>query len=128
MKPLTDRLLNEVVDRLRSKSLELFTSLAVWSTDLVTVEVHKGNKGLGLSVLDYQDPLHPKNTVIVVRSLVPGGAAAMTGSIVPGDRILSVNNVDLTHATLEKAFNALKMAPKGTVKIELAKPLPLVDD
>lgn len=50
----TERLLAEVADRLRSRSLEPMSSMAVWSTDPVFVEVQKGQKGLGFSVLDYQ--------------------------------------------------------------------------
>ena len=42
-------------------------------------------------------------TVIVIRSLVPGGVAAWDGRIVPGDRLMFVNNVDLSHASLDEA-------------------------
>ena len=37
------------------------------------ITLNKGDKGLGFSILDYQDPLNMSETVIVVRSLVPGG-------------------------------------------------------
>ena len=39
------------------------------------ITLNKGDKGLGFSILDYQDPLNMSETVIVVRSLVPGGVA-----------------------------------------------------
>jgi multiple PDZ domain protein len=42
-------------------------------------------------------------TVIVIRSLVPGGVAAWDGRIVPGDRLMFVNDVDLAHASLDEA-------------------------
>ena len=42
-------------------------------------------------------------TVIVIRSLVPGGVAAWDGRIVPGDRLMFVNSVDLSHASLDEA-------------------------
>lgn len=70
--------------------------------------------------------MHPSDTVIVVRSLVPGGVAAVDGRIVPGDRLLYVNEVDLaSNASLEKAVAALKSAPRGIVRLGIAKPLPL---
>ena len=68
----------------------------------------KGEKGLGFSILDYQDPLNMTETVIVVRSLVPGGVAQVDGRIVPGDRILHVNQIRLEHASLDTAVQALK--------------------
>ena len=62
---------------------------------------------------------------IVVKSLVPGGVAHQDGRLVPGDRLLFVNDVWLENATLEMAVEALKGAPRGPVRIGLAKALPL---
>ena len=72
------------------------------------ITLNKGDKGLGFSILDYQDPLNMSETVIVVRSLVPGGIAQLDGQIVPGDRILHVNQVCLEHVSLDTAVQALK--------------------
>jgi hypothetical protein len=72
------------------------------------ITLKKGDKGLGFSILDYQDPLNMSETVIVVRSLVPGGIAQLDGQIVPGDRILHVNQVRLEHVSLDTAVQALK--------------------
>jgi C-terminal processing protease CtpA/Prc len=47
-------------------------------------------------------------TVIVIRSLVPGGVAAWDGRIVPGDRLMFVNDVDLAHASLDEAVQVLQ--------------------
>jgi multiple PDZ domain protein len=66
-------------------------------------------------------------TVIVIKSLVPGGPAHVDGRIVPGDRLLWVNETSLTNASLEQAVQALKHAPAGPVVLGVAKPLP-VDD
>lgn len=71
-----------------------------------------------------QDPLHPSETVIVVRSLVPGGVAQQDGRIVPGDRLLFINAVDLSNASLAEAVAALKAAPLGLVHLGIAKPIP----
>ena len=98
---------------------------AVWITYSLLI-IFSGDKGLGFSILDYQDPLCTSETVIVVRSLVPGGVAHLDGRIVPGDRIIFVNHVLLEHASLDTAVQALKGAPFGTVRIGIARPL--VDD
>ncbi|XP_058551322.1 multiple PDZ domain protein isoform X3 [Neofelis nebulosa] len=99
--------------------------LAMWEADVQHIELEKGNKGLGFSILDYQDPIDPASTVIVIRSLVPGGVAEKDGRLLPGDRLMFVNDVTLENSSLEEAVQALKGAPSGTVRIGVAKPLPL---
>ncbi|CAK7292749.1 Multiple PDZ domain protein [Vulpes lagopus] len=99
--------------------------LAMWEVDVQHIELEKGNKGLGFSILDYQDPIDPASTVIVIRSLVPGGIAEKDGRLLPGDRLMFVNDVNLENSSLEEAVQALKGAPSGTVRIGVAKPLPL---
>ncbi|XP_052777213.1 multiple PDZ domain protein-like isoform X10 [Mya arenaria] len=109
----------------KSRSLEPLSGLAMWSEEPMVIELRKGYKGLGFSILDYQDPVNPGETVIVIRSLVPGGVAQMDGRLVPGDRLMFVNDVNLESATLDEAVQALKGAEKGVVQIGVAKPLPL---
>ena len=100
----------------------------MWNSEKETVELVKADKGLGFSILDYQDPQDPKETVIVIRSLVPGGVAQADGRLAPGDRLLSVNEVNLTHASLDEAVQALKGAPVGVVGIGVVKPLPIEEN
>ncbi|NWR74393.1 MPDZ protein, partial [Centropus unirufus] len=100
-------------------------SLAMWETEVQEIELQKGSMGLGFSILDYQDPVDPANIVIVIRSLVPGGVAEQDGRLLPGDRLMFVNDINLENGSLEEAVQALKGAPAGTVKIGVAKPLPL---
>lgn len=69
--------------------------------------------------------MNPNETVIVIRSLVPGGVAQQDGRLIPGDRLLFVNDINLENASLDAAVQALKGAPKGVVRIGVAKPLPL---
>ncbi|KAK2495329.1 hypothetical protein MC885_018470, partial [Smutsia gigantea] len=99
--------------------------LAMWEADIQHIKLEKGSKGLGFSILDYQDPVDPVSTVIVIRSLVPGGIAEKDGRLLPGDRLMFVNDVNLENSSLEEAVQALKGAPSGTVRIGVAKPLPL---
>ncbi|XP_077201171.1 multiple PDZ domain protein isoform X17 [Paroedura picta] len=101
------------------------SSLAMWETEIQQIELEKGSMGLGFSILDYQDPVDPANTVIVIRSLVPGGVAEQDGRLLPGDRLMFVNDINLENGSLEEAVQALKGAPTGTVRIGVAKPLPL---
>lgn len=98
--------------------------VAMWEADIQHIELEKGSKGLGFSILDYQDPIDPASTVIIIRSLVPGGVAEKDGRLLPGDRLMFVNDVNLENSSLEEAVQALKGAPSGTVKIGVAKPLP----
>ncbi|XP_045696174.1 multiple PDZ domain protein isoform X2 [Phyllostomus hastatus] len=99
--------------------------LAMWEADIQHIELEKGSRGLGFSILDYQDPVDPASTVIVIRSLVPGGIAEKDGRLLPGDRLMFVNDVNLENSSLEEAVQALKGAPSGIVKIGVSKPLPL---
>ena len=52
-------------------------------------------------------------TVIIIRSLVPGSPAALNGGMDPGDQLTSVNGVNLENASLDTAVQTLKAAPKG---------------
>lgn len=63
----------------------------------------------------------------MIRSLVPGGVAQLDGRLIPGDRLLFVNDINLENSSLDQAVQALKGAPKGVVRIGVAKPLPMTD-
>ncbi|EGW10847.1 Multiple PDZ domain protein [Cricetulus griseus] len=104
---------------------EIQTPVAMWEAGIQSIELEKGSRGLGFSILDYQDPIDPTSTVIVIRSLVPGGIAEKDGRLVPGDRLMFVNDINLENSSLEEAVEALKGAPSGMVRIGVAKPLPI---
>uniref|UniRef100_A0A8C3LUI8 Multiple PDZ domain protein n=1 Tax=Chrysolophus pictus TaxID=9089 RepID=A0A8C3LUI8_CHRPC len=101
------------------------SSFTMWEAEVQHAELEKGNMGLGFSILDYQDPVDPSKTIILIRSLVPGGVAEQDGRLSPGDRLMFVNDISLENGSLEEAVQALKGAPAGTVKIGVAKPLPV---
>ena len=42
------------MSRLKSRSLEPLSGLAMWSSEPVVIELQKGDRGLGFSILDYQ--------------------------------------------------------------------------
>uniref|UniRef100_A0A8V0YX16 Multiple PDZ domain protein n=1 Tax=Gallus gallus TaxID=9031 RepID=A0A8V0YX16_CHICK len=101
------------------------SSFTMWEAEVQHTELEKGSMGLGFSILDYQDPVDPSKTIILIRSLVPGGVAEQDGRLSPGDRLMFVNDISLENGSLEEAVQALKGAPVGAVKIGVAKPLPL---
>ncbi|XP_035992762.1 multiple PDZ domain protein isoform X3 [Fundulus heteroclitus] len=99
--------------------------LAMWEKEAQVVELEKGELGLGFSILDYQDPEDASKTVLIIRSLVPGGVADQDGRLLPGDRLMFVNETDLEGSSLDYAVHVLKSTEYGPVRIGVAKPLPL---
>ncbi|XP_060062298.1 inaD-like protein isoform X2 [Erinaceus europaeus] len=97
--------------------------LALWSPEVKIVELVKDHKGLGFSILDYQDPLDATKSVIVIRSLVADGVAERAGELLPGDRLVSVNEYSLDNIALAEAVEVLKAVPPGTVRLGICKPL-----
>uniref|UniRef100_A0A672UEM4 InaD-like protein n=1 Tax=Strigops habroptila TaxID=2489341 RepID=A0A672UEM4_STRHB len=97
--------------------------LALWSPDVKVIQLEKDKNGLGFSILDYQDPLDPTRTAIVISSLLPGGVAERGGELQPGDRLVFVNEKSLDSATLPEAVEVLKSVPPGTVSLGICKPL-----
>ncbi|XP_061093724.1 inaD-like protein [Conger conger] len=97
--------------------------LALWSPEVKVLELEKGEQGLGFSILDYQDPLDIARSVIVIRSLVPGGVAEAHGGVLPGDQLVFVNDTHLDTCHLPQAVEVLKAAPPGTVYLGIRKPL-----
>uniref|UniRef100_A0A8C9T917 PATJ crumbs cell polarity complex component n=1 Tax=Scleropages formosus TaxID=113540 RepID=A0A8C9T917_SCLFO len=97
--------------------------LTLWSPEIKVLELEKGEQGLGFSVLDYQDPLDITRSVIVIRSLVPGGVADRHGGILPGDQLVFVNNTQLDTCDLAEAVEVLKAVPAGKVYLGIKKPL-----
>ncbi|XP_050356829.1 uncharacterized protein LOC126777719 [Nymphalis io] len=119
-----DEFCSDDLERNRSRSLEPLSGLAMWSDQVEYIQLLKEDRGLGFSILDYLDPSEAGSSVIVVRSLVVGGAAAADGRLAPGDRLVSVNGRDVARCELAVAVDAIKSAPRGIVTIGVAKPLP----
>ncbi|KAA0712135.1 InaD-like protein [Triplophysa tibetana] len=97
--------------------------LALWSSEVKVLELEKGERGLGFSILDYQDPLDVTRSVIIIRSLLPGGVADHHGGLLPGDQLVFVNDVHLDTYSLAQAVEVLKSAPPGKVELGIRKPL-----
>ncbi|CAH0714481.1 unnamed protein product, partial [Brenthis ino] len=67
------------------------------------VELEKGPQGLGFNIVGGED-----GHGIYVSFLLAGGPAERSAQLRRGDRLLAVNDVDITHATHEQAAKALK--------------------
>jgi hypothetical protein len=76
----------------RSRSLELY-GLSMWNKKLTYINLIKSEKGLGFSLIDYQqDPFNPlSKKTVVIRALVPNGVAQQDGRLMPGQRLVSIN-------------------------------------
>jgi len=59
--------------------------------------------------------------MIIIRSLVPGGAAELDGRLEPGDRLVFVNEVSVYNANLDVAVQSLMGAPRGVVRLTVLK-------
>ncbi|XP_077082469.1 inaD-like protein isoform X2 [Siphateles boraxobius] len=101
--------------------------MALWSPNVQMLELEKGKQGLGFSILDYQDPLDVARSVIVIRSVVPGGVADNHGGLFPGDQLVFVNDAYLDTCSLAQAVEVLKSAPPGIVYLGIRKPLAIED-
>lgn len=51
--------LTDDASRIRSRSLEPLTGLAMWSSEPLLIQLTKGERGLGFSILDYQVRPYP---------------------------------------------------------------------
>ncbi|XP_078485360.1 multiple PDZ domain protein [Ciona intestinalis] len=98
---------------------------SAWEDEVTVIELEKGDRGLGFSILDFQDPLHEDKTAVLVRSLVDGGIAQQDGRLEPGDRLIFVNDKSLQFADLDQAVRVLKAVPQGRVLIGVTKPRPM---
>ncbi len=80
----------------RSRSLEL-DGLSLWNKEIEYISLVKSEQGLGFSLIDYQqDPYNPlAKTMIVIRALVPNGVAQIDGRLMPGQRLVSINDARL---------------------------------
>ncbi|BFZ06610.1 hypothetical protein BsWGS_09649 [Bradybaena similaris] len=69
------------------------------------IGLKKGSTGLGFNIVGGED-----GEGIFVSFILAGGPADLSGELRRGDQIISVNGVDLRHATHEEAAQALKRA------------------
>ncbi|XP_053603123.1 afadin isoform X5 [Plodia interpunctella] len=83
------------------------------------IQLHKNANGMGLSIVAAKGAGQSK-LGIYIKSVVPGGAAALDGRLAAGDQLLSVDGQSLRGITQEKAAEYL-VRTGPTVTLEIAK-------
>uniref|UniRef100_A0A672LNF1 Par-3 family cell polarity regulator beta a n=1 Tax=Sinocyclocheilus grahami TaxID=75366 RepID=A0A672LNF1_SINGR len=76
------------------------------------IDLKKGTEGLGFTVVTRDLSLHGPGP-IMVKSILPRGAAVKDGRLKSGDRILEVNGVDITGRTQEELVAMLRSTKLG---------------
>ncbi|XP_065110236.1 par-3 family cell polarity regulator beta a isoform X2 [Paramisgurnus dabryanus] len=76
------------------------------------VDLRKGTEGLGFTVVTRDSSLHGPGPILV-KSILPRGAAIKDGRLKSGDRILEVNGVDITGRTQEELVAMLRSTKLG---------------
>ncbi|XP_078138389.1 disks large homolog 4-like [Centroberyx gerrardi] len=79
--------------------------------------VQRGATGLGFNIVGGED-----GEGIFISFILAGGPADLSGELRKGDQILSVNGVDLRHATHEQAAAALKNAGQTVTIVTQYRP------
>ncbi|XP_055021317.1 disks large homolog 1-like isoform X3 [Boleophthalmus pectinirostris] len=87
------------------------------SRDPRRVVLQRGSTGLGFNIVGGED-----GEGIFISFILAGGPADLCGELRKGDRILSVNGVDLSSATHEQAAAALKNAGHTVTIVAQYKP------
>uniref|UniRef100_A0A8C7WKJ6 Discs, large homolog 3 (Drosophila) n=1 Tax=Oncorhynchus mykiss TaxID=8022 RepID=A0A8C7WKJ6_ONCMY len=92
-------------------------AVALFGREPRKVLLHKGSTGLGFNIVGGED-----GEGIFVSFILAGGPADLSGELRRGDRILSVNGVNLRNATHEQAAAALKRAGQTVTIIAQYRP------
>ncbi|XP_055424588.1 disks large homolog 1 isoform X6 [Bubalus kerabau] len=97
-------------------------SKAVLGDDEITREprkvvLHRGSTGLGFNIVGGED-----GEGIFISFILAGGPADLSGELRKGDRIISVNSVDLRTASHEQAAAALKNAGQAVTIVAQYRP------
>uniref|UniRef100_A0A3Q2VWJ9 PDZ domain-containing protein n=1 Tax=Haplochromis burtoni TaxID=8153 RepID=A0A3Q2VWJ9_HAPBU len=71
-----------------------------------TIEIYKGNLGLGLSIVGGCDTLLG---AVIIHEVNDGGAAQRDGRLQAGDQILEVNGIDMRQASHDEAIAVLRL-------------------
>ncbi|XP_054556437.1 disks large homolog 1 isoform X3 [Talpa occidentalis] len=97
-------------------------SKAMLADDEITREprkvvLHRGSTGLGFNIVGGED-----GEGIFISFILAGGPADLSGELRKGDRIISVNSVDLRTASHEQAAAALKNAGQAVTIVAQYRP------
>lgn len=80
-----------------------------------TITIEKGPAGLGFNIVGGED-----GQGIFVSFILAGGPADVGGELKRGDQLLSVNGINLKHATHEEAAQALKVTKEKNKRFQMS--------
>lgn len=76
------------------------------------IDLKKGSEGLGFTVVTRDSSVHGPGPILV-KNILPRGAAVKDGRLQSGDRILEVNGVDITGVGQEELVSMLRSTQQG---------------
>ncbi|KAM4561503.1 partitioning defective 3 homolog B-like isoform 1-T1 [Fundulus diaphanus] len=76
------------------------------------IDLKKGSEGLGFTVVTRDSSIHGPGPILV-KNILPRGAAVKDGRLQSGDRILEVNGVDITGVGQEELVCMLRSTRQG---------------
>lgn len=79
---------------------------------MIEIELIKGTNGLGFSVTTRDNPAGG-HCPIYIKNILPKGAAVEDGRLRPGDRLLEVNNKEMTGKSQAEVVSLLRSIPPG---------------
>lgn len=79
----------------------------------ITVQLVKGPQGLGFKLAARDNCTPGEYSPIYIKNILPKGAAITDGRLQRGDRLLEVNQIDMTQKTLHEAVNILRNTKLG---------------
>ncbi|XP_032880246.1 partitioning defective 3 homolog B isoform X1 [Amblyraja radiata] len=87
----------------------------------IKIDLKKGSEGLGFTVVTRESSAHGPGPILV-KNILPRGAAVKDGRLQTGDRILEVNGVDIMGKTQEELVGMLRSTKHGeTVSLVVAR-------
>ncbi|XP_074520863.1 partitioning defective 3 homolog B-like isoform X3 [Halichoeres trimaculatus] len=85
------------------------------------IDLMKGTEGLGFTVVTRDSSVHGPGPILV-KNILPRGAAIKDGRLQPGDRILEVNGLDMTGRSQEELVAMLRSTKQGeSVSVVVAR-------
>ncbi|XP_046737676.1 partitioning defective 3 homolog [Diprion similis] len=116
---------NEADDSLRKIQCSNYNLLQTANTRkigrMIEIELTKGTNGLGFSVTTRDNPAGG-HCPIYIKNILPKGAAVEDGRLRPGDRLLEVNNMEMTGKNQAEVVSLLRsISPGGKVKMVVSR-------
>lgn len=88
---------------------------------MIEIELIKGSNGLGFSVTTRDNPAGG-HCPIYIKNILPKGAAVEDGRLRPGDRLLEVNNKEMTGKSQAEVVSLLRnILPGGKVRMVVSR-------